>query len=76
MVAVPAATAVTSPTELTLAMNMLLLVHAPPGVPSVSEVVAPTQSPDVPVIVEVVTALLTRSIIYWLLKAVILLPEG
>jgi hypothetical protein len=43
MVAVPEATAVTTPLLLTVAMPVLLLLHVPPPVASASVVVAPTQ---------------------------------
>ena len=49
--AVPAATPVTIPVVPPIvATNVLPLVHAPPEVPSESEVVAPTHAPGVPAI--------------------------
>lgn len=39
---------VTTPEELTVATAVLLLLHVPPGVASVSAVVAPTQRVSVP----------------------------
>ena len=50
MVAVPAATPVTTPDAVTVATPVLLLVHVPPAVASVSGVVNPTQTDNVPVI--------------------------
>ena len=48
MFTVPAATPVTPPLELTVAMPVALEVQAPPEVPSVSVVVAPAQTVDAP----------------------------
>ena len=50
MVTVPLATPVTNPVEVTVAIELLLLVHDPPGVLSLIWVVAPTQTVDAPVI--------------------------
>lgn len=51
MVALPAATPVTTPAALTLAIDVLLLVHAPPLTASVNVDVAPAQMVDAPVTV-------------------------
>jgi hypothetical protein len=50
MVHVPAAMPVTTPDELTVAIDVLLLLHVPPAVESISVTVEPTQVPDGPVI--------------------------
>jgi hypothetical protein len=50
MEAVPAAMALTLPVELTVATDMLSLVHEPPVVVLVSVVAAPVQALNVPVI--------------------------
>jgi hypothetical protein len=47
---VPAATPVTTPEVPTVATAVLLLLHVPPGVASVNEVVEPAQTDVVPVI--------------------------
>jgi len=49
MVAEPTATPVTTPEVLTVAMEVLPLVHVPPGVASNKEPVAPTHAVAVPV---------------------------
>ena len=52
----PAATAVTTPVELTVAIEVFELVHAPPLVPLLLYcVVAPIQSGDVPLTVPALT---------------------
>ena len=48
MVAVPADTPETTPAELTEAVSVLLLLHEPPVVPSLKEVVKPTHTLVVP----------------------------
>ena len=48
MVTLPAATPVTTPDVFTDAIAALLLVQAPPEVPSVSVVVAPVQATEEP----------------------------
>jgi hypothetical protein len=50
IIAVPAATPVTTPVELMVATPVLLLLHVPPGVISDKLVVRPTQTLSVPVI--------------------------
>jgi hypothetical protein len=50
IVTVPAATPVTKPVEVTVATDGLLLLHVPPGVASLSNVDAPTQVDELPVI--------------------------
>jgi hypothetical protein len=50
---VPDVTPVTVPPEVTVATDVLLLVHAPPVVASVSVVVPPVHNPSVPVIADV-----------------------
>jgi len=50
MVAVPADTPVTTPVELTVATEGLLLLHVPPGVESCNATDEPVQVPDEPVI--------------------------
>lgn len=52
--AVPTDTPVTMPVELTVATEGLLLLHVPPGVLSARAIVEPTQTPDAPVIGEIV----------------------
>jgi len=49
IVAVPAATPVTSPVELMVAIVPSLLVHVPPGVASASVIAEPIQTVDGPV---------------------------
>jgi hypothetical protein len=51
MMTLPADTPDTTPVPLIVATDMLLLLHTPPGVPSVNVVVAPTHTPDAPAIV-------------------------
>lgn len=51
IVTVPADTPLTTPKELTVAIELLLLLHAPPLTASASVVVPPTQAEGVPVIV-------------------------
>jgi hypothetical protein len=50
IVTVPAATPVTTPVELTVATDGLLLLHVPPAVLSVSVIEVPTQVLDGPTI--------------------------
>ena len=50
MVAVPAATPVTTPVLATVAIPVALLLHAPPVVPLVNVVVPPAHTVAVPVI--------------------------
>jgi hypothetical protein len=57
MVAVPAATPVTVPVALTLAIDELELLHVPPVVGSVRVVIAPVQTVDAPVMVDGVAGL-------------------
>ncbi len=56
MIVVPAATPVKVPVELTVAIELLLLLHTPPETASDNEVVAPGQTTGVPVMVPVVIA--------------------
>ena len=46
--AVPAPAPVTTPDELMEATAALLLLHTPPEVASVKEILAPTQTPEAP----------------------------
>lgn len=59
MVQVPAATPVTNPVELTVAIEGLLLLHVPPGVLSVRATEAPTQVPEAPMMGAMVVAAVT-----------------
>lgn len=52
MVTVPALTPVTPPVEVTVAVDVLLLLHEPPDVASLNVVDAPEQIAEVPVIAE------------------------
>jgi hypothetical protein len=64
MVAVPAATPVTTPVELfTVATAVLLVVQAPPALPLLENVVVPaTQMPCVPLTVPALAAAVTESV--------------
>lgn len=63
MVAVPTATPVTTPAELTLAIDALLELHVPPVVASVSVVVTPVQTDEAPDIAPIVVAAFTTIVV-------------
>src|SRR5215218_86770 len=55
----PAATPLTTPPALTVAMEVLLLAHTPPGVTSAKVVVPPAHTPALPVMAATVGSALT-----------------
>ena len=59
MVTVPAATPVTTPVELTEAIDVLLLLQVPPDVESVSVMLPPVHTVEGPLIALTVAVLLT-----------------
>ena len=52
----PAETPVTTPVELTVESDVLLLIQVPPGAASVNDIVDPAHTVDGPVIVELLVA--------------------